>query len=97
MTAKMAILGSTWRLLGRFGEHFGAIWANGQSIEKHLKKQLVFASFLRIGRSRRAVLEQLGAMLGHLDAILEQLGLKMEAKSDKMSQKIETMHFTMCF
>ena len=36
-------------------------------------------------------------MLGHLDAILEQLGLKMEAKSDKMSQKIEIMHFTMCF
>ena len=36
-------------------------------------------------------------MLGHLDAILEQLGLKMEAKSDKMSQKIATVHFTMCF
>ena len=36
-------------------------------------------------------------MLGHLDAILEQLGRKMEVKSDKMSQKIETMHFTMCF
>ena len=36
-------------------------------------------------------------MLGHLDAILEQIGLKMEAKSDKMSKKIETVHFTMCF
>jgi len=58
---------------------------------------MIFIVFLRIGGSRRAVLEQLGAMLGHLDAILEQLGLKMEAKSDKMSQKIETMHFTMCF
>ena len=42
-------------------------------------------------------MEQLGAMLGHLDAILEQLGLKMEAKSDKMSQKIEIMHCTVCF
>ena len=42
-------------------------------------------------------MEQLGAMLGHFDAILEQLGLEMEAKSDKMSQQIETVHFTMCF
>ena len=41
----MAILGSTWRLLGRFGEHFGAIWANRPHIEKHK----VFIGFLRIG------------------------------------------------
>ena len=27
MTAKMAISGSTWQLLGRFWKHFGAIWA----------------------------------------------------------------------
>ena len=37
MTAKMTILGPTWRLVGRFGEHFGAIWANGLNMEKHLK------------------------------------------------------------
>ena len=35
----MAILGSTWRLLGRFGEHFGAIWANTLTIEKHKKNK----------------------------------------------------------
>ena len=64
---------------------------------KNIEKLMVFIVFLRIGKSRRAVLEQLGSMLGHLDAILEQLGLKMEAKSDKMSQKIEIMHFTICF
>ena len=64
MTAKMAILGSTWRLLGRFGEHFGAIWANRLSIEKHWKTS-GFYCFFRIGGSRRAVLEQLGSMLGH--------------------------------
>ena len=93
MTAKMAILLSTWRLLGRFGEHFGVIGANRLNIEK----LNVFIGFLRVGVSRRAVLEQLGAMLGHLDAILEQLGLKMEAKSDKMSEKIETVYFTVCF
>ena len=61
---------------------------------KNLEKPWVFLGFLRIGKARRAVLEQLGSMLGHLDGILEQLGLKMEAKSDKMSQKIETVHFT---
>ena len=61
---------------------------------KNIEKPYVFMCFLRIGESRRAVLEQLGAMLGHLDAILEQLGLKMEAKSDKISQKIEFIHFT---
>ena len=75
MTAKMAILGSTWELLGRFGEHFGAIWANGLNIEKHE----VFKGFLRIGGSRRAVLEQLGAMLSYVGPSLRHFWLSWQS------------------
>ena len=53
--------------------------------------------FLRIGGSGEQFWSNLALCWAILDAILEQLGLKMEAKSDKMSQNIETVHFTMCF
>ena len=89
MTAKMAILGSTWRLLGRFGEHFGAIWANKLNIEKHWKTLGFYWFFEDLGSPGEqfwSILALCWAMLAHLGAILEQLGEKMEAKNDKMSE-----------
>ena len=89
MTAKMTILGSTWRLLGRFGEHFGAIWANKLNIEKHRKTLGFYWFFEDLGSPGEqfwSILALCWAMLGNVGAILEQLGDKMSPKSAKMSQ-----------
>ena len=71
MTAKMAILGSIWRLLGRFGKHFGAIWANRLNIEKHWKPQSFHRFFKNWGvkaNSFGATWRYVGPFRRHLGA-----------------------------
>ena len=76
MAAKSAKMGQHDRQDDHFGidlatsgSIWGAFWSHlGKQAEywKTLKNLRFFIGFLRIGGSRRAVLEQLGAMLGHL-------------------------------
>ena len=76
-------------LLGRFGEHFGAIWANKRKIKKPWKTLGFYWFFEDSGGPGEQFWTNLAlcwAMLGHLGAILEQLGDKMSAKSANMSQ-----------
>ena len=107
MAAKSAKMGQHDRQDGHFGINlaaFGSIWgAFWSHLGKHAEywktsKNIRFLLvFWELGGQGEQFWSNLALCWAILDAILEQLGLKMEAKSDKMSQNIETVHFTMCF